>query len=315
MRRRIVAAAKIVLTLAALVVVFTTVDVPNVIATGKRVTALTLIAAMVFISLQNVLAVLRWYLISRTLNINLELSAAFRVFFIALFANQVLPSSIGGDVVRVWLTRNKGNDLSASITSIILDRIMALLGLIALVLLTQPLYWIIDSRSGYNWTLSAGLVFFVFLALALAVLGSRIPIFGVHKILRDIQRTVALVGQYVRSPRDALLPTGSSFLGFVLMCAIVALFLGDVGGRVSFWQCLVLLPPVFLLASLPISIAGWGVREGGMLVALGYAGVPAELALSSSIFLGLVVLVGALPGAVLLWSSRRLNTAQTAAKT
>jgi hypothetical protein len=51
---------------------------------------------------------------------------------------------------------------------------------------------------------------------------------------------------------------------------------------------------------LPISFAGWGVRELGMVTAFGFVGVPAGQAGALSIAFGLVVLASALPGG-LLW--------------
>ena len=60
--------------------------------------------------------------------------------------------------------------------------------------------------------------------------------------------------------------------------------------------CLVLVPPVILLTILPISMAGWGVRELGMISALGYAGVASADALLISLTLGVFVVLLSLPG-------------------
>ncbi len=64
-------------------------------------------------------------------------------------------------------------------------------------------------------------------------------------------------------------------------------------------ECLVLVPPVILLMLLPISLAGWGVREGAMIAALGFIDVPAGEALLLSIAFGLAVLITNLPGGVI----------------
>jgi hypothetical protein len=44
----------------------------------------------------------------------------------------------------------------------------------------------------------------------------------------------------------------------------------------TLWHSLLLIPPVLFLSMLPISVAGWGVREGAMIVALALVGVPAS---------------------------------------
>jgi uncharacterized membrane protein YbhN (UPF0104 family) len=67
---------------------------------------------------------------------------------------------------------------------------------------------------------------------------------------------------------------------------------------VSLLDCLVLMQPVALLTSLPISIGGWGVRESLMIVVLGFVGVPATAALALSVELGLLAMVVSTPGLI-----------------
>ncbi|MBE9556580.1 MAG: flippase-like domain-containing protein, partial [Proteobacteria bacterium] len=71
------------------------------------------------------------------------------------------------------------------------------------------------------------------------------------------------------------------------------------GLNVGLFESLVLVPAVILLSTVPVSIGGWGLREGLMVVALGLAGVPADAALSVSILFGLAMIVAGLPGGVL----------------
>ena len=78
---------------------------------------------------------------------------------------------------------------------------------------------------------------------------------------------------------------------------VLALALGI---EVTAVDCIALFPPVLLVTALPISIAGWGVREGAMMVAFGFIGVAPESALVLSVLFGLVVIVASLPGG-LIW--------------
>ena len=83
------------------------------------------------------------------------------------------------------------------------------------------------------------------------------------------------------------------------MIFVVYLLALDARVDISLLDCLLILPPVMLISALPISIAGWGVREGAMIVGLGLAGVPGEQALALSIQFALagsaVSLLGAIP--------------------
>jgi len=76
--------------------------------------------------------------------------------------------------------------------------------------------------------------------------------------------------------------------------------------QLSVLDAFVLIPPVILLTAVPISISGWGVREGAMVACLGLAGVPSEEALSISLLLGAVsVIIGLAGGVIWLASPER----------
>jgi uncharacterized membrane protein YbhN (UPF0104 family) len=62
--------------------------------------------------------------------------------------------------------------------------------------------------------------------------------------------------------------------------------------------------------TIPISIAGWGVREGIMVMGFGYLGVPPEQALALSILYGLLLLVVAIPGVIIWFLSGHLTSNQ-----
>jgi hypothetical protein len=62
------------------------------------------------------------------------------------------------------------------------------------------------------------------------------------------------------------------------------------------FDCLLLIPPIMLLSAIPISISGWGVREGVMVGALGMMGIGADQAIALSVLLGVVLLLNGLLG-------------------
>ena len=65
------------------------------------------------------------------------------------------------------------------------------------------------------------------------------------------------------------------------------------------------MPLVSLVTFLPVSVAGWGLRESSMVVALGLIGVPSAEAFSLSVLFGLVVMASGIPGGVLWLISKR----------
>ena len=76
------------------------------------------------------------------------------------------------------------------------------------------------------------------------------------------------------SPR-ALAPIfGLSFLIHFLTALAAWCAARSVGANLPLLYSLFLVLPVVLVTVMPISIAGWGVREGAMVAAFGYAGLP-----------------------------------------
>ena len=69
-------------------------------------------------------------------------------------------------------------------------------------------------------------------------------------------------------------------------------------------QILVLMPPVLLLTSLPISFSGWGVREGAIIFFFGLIGIIKTEAITISIILGLLTMLVSITGA-LVWLSEK----------
>ncbi len=84
---------------------------------------------------------------------------------------------------------------------------------------------------------------------------------------------------------------------FLTMISIYTLAQGT-GIQVNLIDCIFLLPPVMLLASLPISVSGWGVREGAMIVAFGFIGVSQEAALTLSVQFALLGTSASLIGSI-----------------
>jgi hypothetical protein len=77
-----------------------------------------------------------------------------------------------------------------------------------------------------------------------------------------------------------------------------------VAAPVEFWQALLLVPPVMLIATIPISIAGWGVREKSLVMAFGYAGLSETDGFLVSVLFGLTMFVVGLAGGAVWLASR-----------
>jgi uncharacterized membrane protein YbhN (UPF0104 family) len=231
-----------------------------------------LAAVLVLVGTQ-VVSALRWGMLAAPLGFAQPLRRMAGFYFIGMFFNLVLPTSVGGDVVRAWYLAGRPGRRLAAFVSVLLDRLSGLLVLLALAGLgvaLSPLElppWIHGCVGGALACIVGG--------LACLPLVARLPL-GVGRTARDVLAALAAV----RSPRLVVLTTLLSLAVQVANVAIVWLIGEALGAPVPFTYYWVLVPMVTLLTLLPISVNGMGVREGAMVLFLAPVGVGRETALA-----------------------------------
>ena len=296
LRQWLMQVARFAITAALLWYVFSKVDFASL---GTRILdfspALLLLVVVVLLA-QVLVAAARWLVVIRTIHGPIQFGTVLQLMFIGAFFNQTLPSAIGGDALRVWYIYRHGLPLRAAFNSVLLDRIIAMAALLVLMAASLPwLFRLIDTATIRLAVVAA----IVLMTTALLVLyGVKyLPAFlfrwrlvrAVQNLSQDLH-TIAVAPQSAfRALTLSLLLHGMTSLAVFLIARSLALDIGVL-------TCLVLVPPVILLTILPISMAGWGVRELGMISALGYAGVASADALLISITLGVLIVLLSLPG-------------------
>jgi uncharacterized membrane protein YbhN (UPF0104 family) len=227
-------------------------------------------------------------------------AALAKLVFVGLFFNQVLPSAIGGDAVRAMRCRRLGIGLGAAVKSILLDRASGYSVFVMLYAAGLPtlLHVLTDPRQ-------RAVVVLVFAAAVSGALGlllfDRLPAALLRQpFLRQIAALSCESRRLCGAPGRA---AGVLALSAVAVGMTILTFklLGDgLGSPLSLASWAVVVPPVTLIQLFPVALAGWGVREVGIVVALSGFGVPAEAALAVSLLFGLCQLAVALPGG-LIW--------------
>ncbi len=256
-------------------------------------------AVFAVLLLQGGIGAWRWWLILRRQGNAPAFATVLRLFFIGMFFNQTLSTTVGGDAARVMLLRARGQGGGAAISGIVLERAAGLLALIALI----PAALLLAPGAAARTALAALAIAAVGL-VALTMLGPR---------LRDARwRRFAAAGRFLAEARAILLtPAGLPILALSLAIhmggglAVYGLVRAS-GAAVDLWVCLTLAPPVLLVATLPVSFGGWGVREAALIGLLAPFGIAAESALGISVALGLLVMAAGLPGGVL-WLMPRMR--------
>lgn len=299
MKRWLINGAKLGVSVGLIAFVLSRVDLGAVMARITLLPAWTVAVAFFCLLIQIPIAGWRWWRLSAVLGHALPLPRVIGFLHIGLFFNQILPSGVGGDVLRIWLMRRHSASVMAAVTCVLLDRLVGVASLLVLVACGLPALW----TSGADPL--ARLSIAVLVALASLGYGTLLLLGGGWgtvlerlAVLRPI-RTIALAFRSLLVP--ALGPIMAVSVGLHGLTVLSAwLLAGGMGLEVGFLTLASLLPPVFLLLVLPVSMAGWGVREGALVVTLGLAGVAAADAVALSLLLGFGMLATSLPGG-LVW--------------
>ena len=258
-----------------------------------------LVIAVLMLACLSLVQALRWSLIIRAIGSTIRYRDAFLNVLIGIFFNQALPSSIGGDAIRIWRVYRLGIGVVPAVHSVALDRITALLALVFMAGAGMPLVF---SRLGDNperWGVPV-LVVGGLTAFTMLFLFDRIP--GGFMNWRPLK---AISGLSADARRVLLRPTTAIPILVISTCmhSVAALAVYVIAQAmelpVQVLDCLILVPPVILFSILPISIAGWGVREGAMVTAFAFIGIGYDEAFALSVLFGLVIMVTGVPGGIL----------------
>lgn len=274
-------------------------DIGSVADRIAAVSIVDLILALVLLFAMSVIAAGRWALLSGAMVVDLGFPRACRILFIGLFFNQTLPSSLGGDAVRVLLVRRGGATLTDALASVLVDRATGVAALAITAAAGLPILLGVPALATPAAVVAVLALGAVVSLVFLAWLGGREAGSG-GRVIALIMRVAAGIRAAGRPAGRGLLIVALSVAVHLLLVAVAALLLRGMERPVEFGLLLALVPMVMLFAIVPVSIAGWGVREGAMIVALGYAGVAQADALAVSILLGLGLFATGLPG-VILW--------------
>ena len=236
----------------------------------------------------------RWFLIMSRIGFTQSYSFYLKSYFKGALFNQGLPTSIGGDGLRILDCTQGGESAEDAFYGVFIDRIIGLAGLLVLNITALALNHSLLPANVYYplliilGALTTGLILLFFLR--------KFRFFMAGKYLGYLGRLSERYFQVYSTLSSISLQLGLSIITHLL--AMTAFFMIGRGVGLDFplQVYLVLVPPVILLTILPISLAGWGVREGAMVGFFLLVGADKSRVLTFSILYGLVALVASLPG-------------------
>jgi uncharacterized protein (TIRG00374 family) len=293
---------KILITLAILFVIARNIDLAAVLNVVRGMQTKYLLLALLMQLLSAAIASYRWYLIMQRLNFKQGPMFFLQSYLKGSFFNQALPGGIGGDAYRVLECSKLQNSRKPAFYGVLLDRILGLIGILLLNLIANIAYPDLLPAPIFH-LLNVIALGGIAAVIVFAMLG-KIDRFATYKFTRHLHEISADLRRVYHDPKAiALHSVISVLIHFVSMLAVYFLGIG-VGLNYGLLTFLVLVPPVMLLTIAPISLAGWGVREGGMIGLFMLVGADKTLVLSMSVLYGLILIAASLPGLYLFLMSR-----------
>lgn len=224
----------------------------------------------------------RWHVLMHAAGTGITPRQSIRLTFAMFFSSNFLPTTIGGDVVRLAGAIRLGFDQAISLASLVADRLVGMAGMIMALPFGIPAYiQYLGSLSGKS----------------LAAITWLQPFW--QKFQRFLRETLQALQVWLKRPRSLLGALGFTWIHMLCTFGMITILLGGMGENISFWRVMGLWSATYFVTLLPISINGMGVQELAVtffFVAIGGISQPSGLTLA--LLTRIVPMVVSLPGAL-----------------
>jgi uncharacterized membrane protein YbhN (UPF0104 family) len=264
---------------------------------------LWLAAAVAALTVQTILSALRWRLTASRLGIAVDVPTAVREYYLSQILNQSLPGGMLGDAARAVRSRAQAG-LARAGQAVVLERLMGQIVMFLFLAGAFVATWAMPG--GLDWPPPVALPVSVLLAAgftapAVILAAEHLPgLAGRLAVRLNVIVREGLTGGGTLGRQIALsLGTATCNLAAFAFCAAA------IGVVLPLVTILAVVPIVLFAMLVPLSVSGWGLREGAAATLFPIAGATAAEGFAASVAFGLAFLVAVLPGAVPLLLGKR----------
>ncbi len=250
-----------------------------------------LAASLVALTLQTLLSAWRWQFTANRLGQRLTLGRAIREYYLGQVVNQSLPGGVLGDAGRAYRARHDGG-LRRAGAAVVVERALGQMALLAIMVTAFLLYRGPQLPSAITGLIGA-------ICLGAAVIGAALLIPGRWRAWVHITRP-ALVGRGTLPLQVCLnLAIAGMNIAAFAFCAHAT------GTPLAATEAALFVPLILLTMIIPVTISGWGLREGAAATLFPVIGASASAGLAASTAFGLLFLASTLPGLLVLALRRK----------
>lgn len=293
-------AIKALVTAALLWLLFRSVEVSAVWAILAGVTPAGVVVALALVGLIILADALLFVGSMRILGRQVPLSVSLLYTLVGWFFSNVAPSTVGGDLFRGVQMSRLGTPVHVAVRALVIMRVATLAALLVVMVAGLPVAWRLVGNP-------ADLVPFEVVLLAAGAAVAMLFLLAHLPIPERLQQRWPLLGKATAAAADfrkLLAVSGlaakiwaAAAVQHLLRVLIFAALAAALGLDVPFAALFAFVPAALLVAMVPVSFGGWGMREAALVSFLNTTGVSAEAALTLSIAFGLLrMVVGAVGG-------------------
>ncbi len=318
MKNHLLNLIKIVVTVAIIAFLFMRVDLQVMAQHLARANVALLLAALALYFVAIALSVVKWQILVRAQNIPAAFGDLLVYYFVGLFFGNLLPSNVGGDVVRAYgLVRASGfARAEAAAISVLVDRLMGLVAWFGAAVVMAILATATLTRGSEleQIEIATMVVAALFLFAAALMFSRRISQrvkrifdFAPLRPLQPIAQRVYHALQVYRQSYRALALNVALSAGIVVVTTLVwYLVARALGESIPIFYFFLFNPLLVFVLLIPISFNGLGTKEIAVVFFFGLVGMSGEVAFSMSLIFHLIVVLMSLPGGVMWWRERAL---------
>ncbi len=278
-RQRVLQSAGTILAVVLLVVLLRDNGWNEIVTTFKKINPADLLWVALLFLISRISTILRWHVLLRSGGIDMRFKDSMALTFTGLFASNFLPTTIGGDVVRLAGAMQMGFDRAVCLASIAADRLVGMLGM--------------------SMTLPIGL--FQAWGLLGTAPASSLTLAWFNRPAAFLKRTFSVFGLWLKKPASL---SGSLVFAWIHMLCLfgsIYIFVNDLGSHVSFWMIAGLWSLTYFITQIPISINGYGLQELSFTFFMtNVAGLTPAVSLSVAVLIRAYFILSSLPGAFFL---------------
>lgn len=243
----------------------------------------------------------QWLLVAQ--GVRVPLSRLFSSYLVGLFFNNFLPTNIGGDVVRIADVARYSGRAAEAAASVVGERLLAALALgitaSAGLLLSYQLSGQFTGLVIAVLAISTIIVVLFASPPAQRTLGRWIKLPNVFSLRQRLSRFAAAMALSLRNPWIVLWVIILSLVFHATVVLFTYYTFLALGAPVPLVYCFLFVPIISAIQMLPISVSGFGVREGAYVYFFGWVGLSATQAVTASLMFWALVALVSLAGGII----------------